>query len=326
MAEETSILDRIRRGERVEHFETVRIRKDGTPRELSLSISPVRDASGHIIGASKVARDITERNMGKRALAERALLLDLSSDAILIRDATDRIVYWNTGAWKVYGYSAEEAMGRVTHELFHTEFPEPLGHIMETIHRDNRWTGELVHTCKDGRRITVISRWVLAEDSRRSQRRVLETNNDITRQKQSEKALLESEARLRAVAEGLDAQVRFRPEELERRNAEVFQQAEQLLSTPLHSPATEPGSGKAAHSPRTARQRRTNHNGPAHEPCHFGAARKTESRGGQRSGGGGRFAATAQQRNTNHVVSVASATVGRDRAGCPKRSVGTSRA
>jgi len=69
-AEEDMIIDRIRRGQRVDHFETVRLRKDGSPIELSLTISPVKDAAGRIVGASKVARDITERRQATRILRE----------------------------------------------------------------------------------------------------------------------------------------------------------------------------------------------------------------------------------------------------------------
>jgi len=68
--EETVILDRIGRGERVDHFETIRVRKDGTPIDVSLTISPVRDAEGKIVGASKIARDITEQKQAIRRLAE----------------------------------------------------------------------------------------------------------------------------------------------------------------------------------------------------------------------------------------------------------------
>src|SRR5689334_15224974 len=67
-AEEDDILARIRRGERVDHFETVRLRKDGRPLEISLTVSPVRDAAGAIIGASKIARDITEQKRIAREL------------------------------------------------------------------------------------------------------------------------------------------------------------------------------------------------------------------------------------------------------------------
>ena len=68
--EETVIIERIKRGERIEHFETVRVRKDKTTLDISLTISPLRDASGKIVGASKIARDITERKQADRALRD----------------------------------------------------------------------------------------------------------------------------------------------------------------------------------------------------------------------------------------------------------------
>jgi PAS domain S-box-containing protein len=226
--EEAKILERLRRGERIDHFETLRQRKDGRLLSLSLTISPVKDEAGRVIGASKVARDITQRKEHERALAERARLLDLSSDAIMVRDGADRITYWNRSACDLYGYSREEAIGRVTHELFRTEYPEPLEHICEQLHRDGRWSGELVHRRKDGTKIVVVSRWALDTDGRGSQNCVLETNNDVTQQKQNDKALRESEERLRALSNSLEVQVSERTEELEYRNAEVLQQSEQL--------------------------------------------------------------------------------------------------
>ena len=226
--EERDILARLKRGERVDHFETVRIRKDRTLLDISLTISPVKDAAGCVVGASKVARDITERRQVEQSLAERALLLDLSNDAILVRDGADRITYWNKSASELYGYTREEALGRVSHELLHTEFPEPLDRITEQLHSDSRWTGELTHRRKDGKQIVVMSRWVLNRDDRGNRKCVLETNNDITQQKQSEKALRESENRLRALTDTLETQVRIRTEQLVQRNAEVLMQAEQL--------------------------------------------------------------------------------------------------
>ena len=226
--EEVKILQQVSRGECFDHFETIRQRKDGTLVALSLTISPVKDAAGRIIGASKVARDITERKRIEQALSERATLLDLSNDAIFVRDASDRITYWNKSASELYGYSRDEAMGRVTHELLRTEFPEPLERIVEQLHRDNRWAGELVHRRKNGAQIVVASRWALDKDEEGNRKCILETNNDITEQKQNDKALRESEERLRALSDSLEIQVRVRTEELERRNVEVLQQSEQL--------------------------------------------------------------------------------------------------
>lgn len=226
--EEAHILERLRRGERVEHFETVRVNKNGGLLDISLSISPLKNAAGRVVGASKVARDITERKRVERQMTERAILLDLSNDAIIIRDRDDRITYWNNSASELYGYSREEAMGRVTHELLRSEFPEPLERIVKKLHRQNRWTGELMHRCKDGSQLVVMSRWALDRDDSGEVKCVLETNNDITKQKESERILFEREERLRTLADSLESQVRARTEELEQRNAENLQQSEQL--------------------------------------------------------------------------------------------------
>jgi PAS domain S-box-containing protein len=226
--EEETILARLKRGERIEHFETVRMRKDGTTLDISLTISPVKDARGRVIGASKVARDITERKRVERAVAEQVGLLDLSFDAIFVRDAADRITYWNKGASQLYGYTCEEALGRVSHALLRTEFPEALEGIIEQLHREGRWTGELTHKCKDGTSVVVASRWALDRGNHGNQNIILESNSDITRQKESEQALRESEERFRTLANALDTQVQVRTQELERRNLEVLQQAEQL--------------------------------------------------------------------------------------------------
>jgi PAS domain S-box-containing protein len=226
--EETMILDQLRRGERIDHFETVRVRKDGAKVDISLTISPLRDAAGRVIGASKVARDVTARKQAGRSLAEQARLLDLSTDAILIRDAADKITYWNKGASELYGYTREEALGRVSHELLRTQFPAPLERITEYIQRENRWTGELIHKRKDESQIVVSSRWALDRDDQGNPRAILETNNDITLQKQTAEALRESEERLRVLADGLEVTVRTRTRELEERNREILERSEQL--------------------------------------------------------------------------------------------------
>src|ERR1700676_4674187 len=79
LSEEKTILDRLKRGERVEHFETTRVGKDGKQIEVSLTISPVKDSDGRIVGASKVARDITERERHEQALREANAALTRSN-------------------------------------------------------------------------------------------------------------------------------------------------------------------------------------------------------------------------------------------------------
>src|SRR3982751_1064767 len=110
--------------------------------------------------------DLSERKRHEQQLSEQARLLDLSNDAIIVRDRNDQIAYWNKGATKLYGYTRQEALGKVIHELLKSEFPEPLSKIYEKLLRDQRWQGEIVHTRRDGTRLTVFSRWALDRDAK----------------------------------------------------------------------------------------------------------------------------------------------------------------
>ena len=136
----------------------------------------------------------------EEALEEKARLLDLTTDAILVRDASDRITFWNKGASAMYGFSREEAIGRVSHDLFRTEFPEPLESIREKLLRDGQWAGELRHTCATGARKIVSSRWVVERDASGKIRSVLESNRDVT---EAERAA-EVQNRLAAIVESSD--------------------------------------------------------------------------------------------------------------------------
>ena len=138
--------------------------------------------------------DLRESKAREQELAEQARLLNLSNDAIVVRDVGDRITYWNRGAEKLYGYTQDEALGKATHDLLQTRHLEPLRKIYKKLHRDNRWEGELVHTRRDGTRITVFSRWALCRDAQGNRASILETNSDITERKKAEAALQKSNA------------------------------------------------------------------------------------------------------------------------------------
>jgi two-component system sensor kinase FixL len=129
-------------------------------------------------------------------LHEQASLLDLTHDTVFVRDMNDVIMYWNRGAAELYGWSAPEAVGKVSHELTRTIFPAPIETINAELHRTDRWEGEIVHTKRDGTRVTVASRWSLQRDQQGQPAAVLETNNDITEQKRASEALQEAHAEL----------------------------------------------------------------------------------------------------------------------------------
>ena len=172
------ILACIRRGERVEHYETRRRRKDGAIIDVSLTVSPIRDALGAIIGASKIARDITERKRIETQARELTAALDLAP--VMVRDLDGTIRFWGSGARQLYGFEAAEAVGRISHVLLRTMFPRPLEEIQAELLRTGRWQGELRHRRKDGAEVIVASTWtVRAEDSEKT-RSVVEVNTDVT--------------------------------------------------------------------------------------------------------------------------------------------------
>jgi PAS domain S-box-containing protein len=189
--EEVEILARIRSGERIDHFKTRRVRKDGALIDVSVTISPVRDEHGRIVGASKIARDITEREQVEDETRQHASLLSLAP--ALAKDLDRRIVLWTRGAERLYGYTQKEALGRIAHELLKTEFPQDLAEIEGTLWTDNVWEGELEHRTRDGKRVVVASQWMLHRDPNGRPTRILEVNADITALKEAEALQMRSQ-------------------------------------------------------------------------------------------------------------------------------------
>jgi PAS domain S-box-containing protein len=306
--EESDILGRIRRGEAMDHFETVRVRKDGTKINVSATVSPIRDASGVIVGASTIARDITERKRVEEALAEQKYALDqhaivattdvqgtityvndkfceiskysrdeligknhrilnsghhpqeffkemyqtiargqvwrgeirnrakngsiywvdttivplldaagkprqymtiraeiterkraeetlaeharvLDLTTAMVREIDGNITLWSGGAEQLYGYSREEAVGHISHQLLQTRFPDSLPQMEAELAKTGRWEGELEHRKKDGGRVFVASMQTVYRDEKGHAIRVLEANTDITQRKQAEDKL-----------------------------------------------------------------------------------------------------------------------------------------
>ncbi|HUF47606.1 MAG TPA: PAS domain S-box protein [Vicinamibacterales bacterium] len=154
-------------------------------------------------------QELTEANDALRRqssqLKEQAALLDIASDAILVRDLAGTIVYWSAGAQQMFGWPRDVALGAHSHRLLRTEFAQPVVDIEQIAVAAGHWEGEVVQTRQDGTRIEVESRWSLTRNERGSAQGFLEVHRDITERRRAEARLRESELRFRAVAETANA-------------------------------------------------------------------------------------------------------------------------
>lgn len=110
--EEADILPRIRRGERIQHYETKRLHKQGGLVDVSLTVSPVKDERGRIIGVSKIARDMTGVIEAEKQSAMLSAIVSYSDDAIISKDLNSVVTSWNSSAERLFGYTAEEMIGQ----------------------------------------------------------------------------------------------------------------------------------------------------------------------------------------------------------------------
>jgi PAS domain S-box-containing protein len=156
LEEEKLILSRVRSGQRIEHFQTVRQRKDGSHVYLSISVSPVRDASGTIIGASKIARDITSQHDGERIRGLLAAIVESSDDAIISKDLNGTITSWNHAAQRLYGYAPEEMIGESVMKIVPPDLHDEELRILAKVREGHRIEHfETSRIARDGRRIEV---------------------------------------------------------------------------------------------------------------------------------------------------------------------------
>ena len=133
----------------------------------------------------------------------QAQLLDLTTDAIIVRDEDDRITYWNRGAEELYGWKRAEAVGNVEHLLLRTVFPSSITELKETLLRTGRWEGELIHTTRSGAQVSVLSRWSTSQGEQAFS--TIESNTDVTERRLAEQAARHSEAVYLAEAQQLSS-------------------------------------------------------------------------------------------------------------------------
>jgi PAS domain S-box-containing protein len=154
------------------------------------------------------ARDKLEIEVTERT--QQASLLNLTHDTIFVRDMSDVITYWNHGAQELYGWTAEDAIGKNSQQLLQTVFPAPVDDIRAELLRTDRWEGELRKTRANGTQVVVASRWSLRRDEQEQAVAILETNNDITDRKRREQEI-----------ESLNQELAKRSTELESINKEL---------------------------------------------------------------------------------------------------------
>jgi PAS domain S-box-containing protein len=179
------------------------ITRDGCEISVEHSAAPILAGKGKVIGVVLVFRDVAARRQEQVATAEQASLIELTQDSALVIDMQGKILFWSRGAEAMLGYSKAQAVGKISHELLRTEFPQPLTEIRAELLRVGHWEGDLVKTAQDGRRIVVSGRWALQWGKRDQAPRILEINTDITERKRGEELLVLQSEQLRALAERL---------------------------------------------------------------------------------------------------------------------------
>jgi PAS domain S-box-containing protein len=177
-------IEQVREGKAVYDIEKRYIRKDGTTIWVRKGVSALRNSDGSIDYFVVVFGDITDSKQAQELLRRQADLLNQSHEVIFTWRIGAGITYWNRGAEELYGYSSDEAIGRISHELLQTRSRMPMHEVEAQIAREGSWHGELTHTTRDGSIIVVESRIVRV--SYNGDTFALETNRDITERRRGE--------------------------------------------------------------------------------------------------------------------------------------------
>ena len=179
------------------------VTRDGREVSVEHSAAPILAGEGRVIGVVLVFRDVSERRQEQIETAEQAALLELTQDSVFVIDMEGTVLFWSRGAEAMLGYSKSQAAGKISHDLLHSEFPQPLPEIRADLMSAGHWEGDLITTARDGRRIVMASRWALKWGKRDQAPRVLVINSDITERKRGEESLVLQKEQLRALAERL---------------------------------------------------------------------------------------------------------------------------
>lgn len=165
----------------------------GTRRYMETYAVPLRNESDGTFIHLALMRDITQQKQAEQKIREQGLLLDVSTEAILVRNIHNQILFWNKGAERLYGWKAEEVMGKNVLQLLDKDTSPQLEDAYLRVMNTGEWRGELHQLTREGKIIIVESRWTLIPDDHGQPKSILSVNTEITHYKQLEAQLLRSQ-------------------------------------------------------------------------------------------------------------------------------------
>jgi PAS domain S-box-containing protein len=180
------ILEKTFAGQHLSNVQVRQSRRDGSPIFVSVSTAPLRDDGAGASGALLMAADVTARRLDEETIAEQTRLLDFAQDSIIVRGTDERVLYCNQATLKLYGYTRDELRTLDIKELIAEEDIARFEEARKTLALSGEWEGELRQRTKDGRIVTVHSRWSLVRNAAGFPRARLIINTDISRQKELE--------------------------------------------------------------------------------------------------------------------------------------------
>ncbi len=172
------------------HYSFRSLRKDGSI--IHVEVLGGRTEFGGKPAVLGMLLDVTERKLAQDKIAEQARMLDLASDAIIVSDLQDRILYWNQSAQRIYGWTAQQSVGGIAFEMMRIN-PAEFQKARQALLQDRQWHGEFTHPDQHGGEIIVESRWTLVHDPQGKPDSILAINTDITRSKKLEAQFLRTQ-------------------------------------------------------------------------------------------------------------------------------------
>lgn len=176
------------------------IKPDGDVRWISTRAAIIPNENGEAISFVGTIEDVTEakrdevvRKQAETIIMEQAALLNIATDAIMVRNLEQQVLFWNKSAERLFGWTTAEVIHQNINELFQTTSAAELIQAIETVVKRGEWQGELVKIRKDGTPVVVASRWTLVRDEQGQPKSILTVDTDITEKKSLEKQFLRAQ-------------------------------------------------------------------------------------------------------------------------------------